>query len=59
MRTSEQLAERARRLSALAFTARQEGQIELAKALVRLAAESYEKVAKSKTFESRDTSMGT
>lgn len=59
MRTSEQLAERAKRLAALAFTARQEGQVELARALMRLAAESHEKATRSKTFESRDTGTGT
>lgn len=49
MRSSDQLIERAVRLSALALQTREEGHLEFAKVLARLATESYKKAAKLKS----------
>jgi hypothetical protein len=55
MRPSDQLLERAVRLSALARRTREEGHLRFAKELGRLAAESYEKAAKSTVIRKETT----
>jgi hypothetical protein len=58
MGISDQLLERAVRLSALALKTREEGHLEFAKALGRLATESFEKAAKLKNGQKPTPAQG-